>query len=124
MRTVGHKDTAAEVRLRRHLWHSGLRYRKHLKIAGACPNIAFIGPHVAVFVDGCFWHGCPQHYTAPIGNAGFWREKLRRNKERDRRDSSRLQRVGWIVVRIWECDVNHHLDAASDRVSRAVEDGV
>jgi DNA mismatch endonuclease (patch repair protein) len=55
-----------------------------------------------VFVDGCFWHGCPRHGTQPKGNAAFWRAKLRRNRERDRRDTRNLRRAGWRVLRLWE----------------------
>lgn len=120
MRAVGRRDTAAELRLRHRLWHGGLRYRKHVRIERTCPDIAFVGAMVAVFVDGCFWHGCPEHYTAPVGNADFWREKVCRNRERDRRDTRRLEDAGWAVVRVWECEVNYQLDAASARVKQAV----
>jgi DNA mismatch endonuclease (patch repair protein) len=57
---------------------------------------------LVVFVDGCFWHGCPRHGTRPQGNAAFWRAKFRRNQTRDRRDTTRLRRAGWRVLRLWE----------------------
>jgi DNA mismatch endonuclease (patch repair protein) len=66
------------------------------------PDFVFAARRLAVFVDGCFWHGCPRHGTRPRGNAGFWREKFRRNRARDRRDTRRLRREGWSVVRLWE----------------------
>jgi DNA mismatch endonuclease (patch repair protein) len=66
------------------------------------PDFIFASRRLAVFVDGCFWHGCPRHGTRPRGNAAFWRAKFRRNRERDRRDTRRLRRAGWQVLRLWE----------------------
>lgn len=110
MKAVGTRDTAPELRLRHHLWRAGLRYRKHPKIANVTPDFAFLGPRIAVFVDGCFWHGCPRHYVPPVGNAAFWRNKLQRNRARDRLVDDRLMSNGWTVYRVWECDVHRQLD--------------
>jgi DNA mismatch endonuclease (patch repair protein) len=66
------------------------------------PDFVFAARRLAVFVDGCFWHGCPQHGTRPQGNSAFWRAKFRRNQARDRRDARRLRREGWQVLRLWE----------------------
>ncbi len=66
------------------------------------PDFVFAARRLAVFVDGCFWHGCPQHGTRPRGNAAFWRAKFRRNRERDRRNSRHLRQAGWKVLRLWE----------------------
>jgi DNA mismatch endonuclease (patch repair protein) len=66
------------------------------------PDFVFRVRRLAVFVDGCFWHGCPRHGTKPKGNAAFWRAKFRRNRERDGRDTRNLRRAGWQVVRLWE----------------------
>jgi DNA mismatch endonuclease (patch repair protein) len=66
------------------------------------PDFVFRARRLVVFVDGCFWHGCPRHGTQPKGNAAFWRAKFRRNRERDRRDTRNLRRAGWQVVRLWE----------------------
>ena len=66
------------------------------------PDFVFRSRRLAVFVDGCFWHGCPRHGTKPKGNAAFWRAKFRRNRERDRRDTRHLRRAGWQVLRLWE----------------------
>lgn len=66
------------------------------------PDFVFRKPRVAVFVDGCFWHGCPKHGTWPKQNAAFWREKIGRNRARDRKVTRRLRAEGWTVVRIWE----------------------
>ena len=66
------------------------------------PDFIFRSLRLVIFVDGCFWHGCPRHGTKPKGNAAFWRAKFRRNQERDRRDTRNLRRAGWNVVRLWE----------------------
>jgi len=66
------------------------------------PDFVFAARRLAIFVDGCFWHGCPRHGTRPRGNAAFWRAKFRRNQARDRRDTRRLRRTGWKVLRLWE----------------------
>jgi len=66
------------------------------------PDVVFTRSRVAVFVDGCFWHRCPVHATHPRANAAFWKEKFRRNVERDRADDAALSAAGWSVVRVWE----------------------
>lgn len=88
----------------------GLRYRVDLAIPGvtrARPDIVFRRECVAVFLDGCFWHSCPQHATTPKANGEWWRAKLRANVERDRRHDRDLRAAGWVVCRFWE-----HEDAA------------
>lgn len=120
MRRVRRTGTSPEVRLRQALWAAGLRYRKNLRVAGAPPDLVFVGAKVAVFVDGCFWHGCPVHYKPPVRNAGFWRERLRKNQERDARDTLRLQAAGWTVLRFWECEVKKELAKVVADVSDAL----
>lgn len=66
------------------------------------PDIVFTRARVAVFVDGCFWHRCPEHSTLPASNAAFWREKLERNVTRDWADARALTQAGWTVIRVWE----------------------
>jgi DNA mismatch endonuclease (patch repair protein) len=66
------------------------------------PDFVYRTRRLVIFVDGCFWHGCPRHGTKPKGDAAFWRAKFRRNRERDRRDTRNLRLAGWIVVRLWE----------------------
>ena len=120
MRRVRRKDTAAELLLRKALWRVGLRYRKHLRVARSTPDIVFLGRKVAVFVDGCFWHGCPFHYVAPVRNSDFWQRRLRENQTRDARDELRLQSAGWTVLRIWECEIVADPVAVVGRVKAAV----
>lgn len=102
-------STAPEVLLRKALHAAGARFRIHRTIAKGCtPDIVLPGRGLAVFVDGCFWHGCPEHgrktpWTGP--NAALWEEKMRRNAERDERSTRLALEHGWRVERIWECDV-------------------
>jgi|ERR1035441_10196449 DNA mismatch endonuclease (patch repair protein) len=105
MALVRSKDgRTTELKLARLLCAAGLRgYRKQWPVAGK-PDLAWPGLKVAVFVDGCFWHGCPCKYL-PRSNTDFWQNKIETNKRRDRKVSARLRRAGWIVLRIKECAV-------------------
>ncbi|MEV5792999.1 very short patch repair endonuclease [Streptomyces sp. NPDC052192] len=99
------RNTEVEMTLRRALHSAGLRYRVHrrvLKEVRREADIVFGPAKVAVFVDGCFWHGCPEHATWPKRNADFWRTKIEGNRRRDLDTDSRLAAVGWLAVRIWE----------------------
>lgn len=120
MQAVGRNDTEPEMWLRRALWSAGLRYRLQRRIAGTRPDLCFLGAKVAVFVDGCFWHGCPLHYSAPVHNSSFWSEKLRKNKARDRRDDRRLKLAGWNVLRYWECEVREKAIRIVEEVDQVV----
>jgi DNA mismatch endonuclease, patch repair protein len=106
MRANRRTDTKPEMALRRALHGRGLRYRKDYRLdldgARVRPDIAFTARRVAVFVDGCFWHVCPQHGTKPANNTWYWGPKLTRNVERDRAADAALAAAGWRVVRVWE----------------------
>ena len=112
MARVRSKDTDLETMLRRALWAQGFRYRIRLRLPGT-PDLAFVKQKVAVFIDGCFWHGCPQHYTKPVKNAEFWSTKLARNLSRDRRVDEELTELGWTVVRIWGHEISDDLAATA-----------
>lgn len=104
MQRVRQKNTSAESALRSRLHALGLRYRTQVPILTKprrVSDIVFAGPRVVVFVDGCFWHGCPEHATWPKHNAEFWRTKIVANQARDRDTDARLRANGWEVVRIW-----------------------
>jgi DNA mismatch endonuclease (patch repair protein) len=97
-------DTAPEVALRSELHRRGLRFRKNARPASGLPRADVLLPRarLAVFVDGCFWHRCPDHGTSPRTNSGYWRAKLDRNVDRDRRNDEALAAAGWAVMRLWE----------------------
>jgi DNA mismatch endonuclease, patch repair protein len=107
MRANRRTDTKPELALRKALHRQGYRYRKDYRLDLAegkrvRPDIAFTVRRVAVFVDGCFWHACPDHGSKPANNTWYWEPKLRRNVERDRAADAALAAAGWDVVRIWE----------------------
>jgi DNA mismatch endonuclease (patch repair protein) len=99
-------DTVPERALRSHLHASGLRFRKDFRIklddVSVRADVVFPAAKLALFVDGCFWHQCPEHATMPKRNSEFWAPKLRRNVERDRRVNRALTEAGWTVIRCWE----------------------
>lgn len=98
------RDTGAELQVRRLLHAMGLRYRVDYAPLGGRrrADIVFTRRRVAVFIDGCFWHGCPQHATLPRTNSDYWLPKLGRNIERDRETDALLRDAGWMVLRYWE----------------------
>ncbi len=101
------RNTRPEIALRRALHAAGLRYRVERPVLPGMrrrADVVFGPAKVAVFVDGCFWHLCPQHATFPRANADWWREKLERNRERDRDTDRLLFDQGWLPVRVWEHD--------------------
>lgn len=120
MARVRQKGTRCEVELRRALHSRGLRYRLQVPLITKPRRVAdvvFVSARVAVFVDGCFWHGCPEHASWPKSNAEFWREKIEANRSRDADTGRRLAELGWRVIRIWE-----HEDAndAADRIAELI----
>ncbi len=112
-------NTGPEMVLRSALWARGLRYRLHSRTPVGRPDLVFLGPRVAVCIDGCFWHGCPEHYVRPRSRAGFWAAKLAENVERDQRQTLQLETEGWRVARIWEHAVFTDLDGAVGQIDGA-----
>jgi DNA mismatch endonuclease, patch repair protein len=102
MRAMPRSNTAVERALRRELHRLGLRYRVHLRDLPGTPDIALTKARVAVFVDGCFWHRCPEHGTSPKNNSAWWAAKLDGNVARDRRKDIQLQELGWVPIHVWE----------------------
>jgi DNA mismatch endonuclease (patch repair protein) len=106
MRANRRRDTLPERALRSLLHRRGLRFRVDLPVAvdgrSPRPDIVFTRQRLAIFVDGCFWHGCPEHARRPKANATYWGPKIARNIERDSEQAQRLQAAGWTVLRVWE----------------------
>jgi len=115
MSRIRGKDTVPEMTLRRALWARGLRYRLHYRITGR-PDIVFPGQKTAIFIDGCFWHGCPAHRTHPKNNADFWRTKIENNIARDADVTKILEAEGWTVLRFWEHQIKLELSSIIDRI--------
>ncbi|TKK85826.1 very short patch repair endonuclease [Herbidospora galbida] len=120
MRSQREFDTGIEVELRKLLWARGLRYRIHAQVIPGTRrkvDLVFPGAKVAVFVDGCFWHGCPRHYTAPANNNDWWLKKIRTNRTRDINSFRRLRSIDWRVIRVWG---HQDLEAAADKIEAIV----
>lgn len=120
MQLQARRDTQPEIRLRRELYSRGLRYRVHFPVPGTVRrqiDIAFIGSCVAVFVDGCFWHGCPEHYMPSHTHRDYWAAKIVANRTRDEDTDRRLKAMGWTVLRIW---AHEDVVLAADRVELEV----
>lgn len=119
MQRIRSKDTKAEIKLRKALWHKGIRYRKNYKDLPGKPDIAITKHRIAVFVDGDFWHA-HGHEDQPGGqiaaNRKYWTAKMKRNVERDRYVNDFLLEQGWLVLRFWERDVKKDLDTCVETV--------
>jgi len=117
MGKVRRSGTAPELMLRFALHRSGLRYRLKGGVGlPGTPDIAFRRQRVALFVDGCFWHGCPLHGSMPTRNRIFWRSKIARNRRRDKEVDRALEGLGWRVLRFWEHDLKVNLGRVVCRV--------
>jgi DNA mismatch endonuclease (patch repair protein) len=121
MRGNPRANTKPELALRSALHAQGKRFRKDFLLrttAGSKVKVdlVFTKDRIAVFVDGCFWHGCPDHGNTPKVNKGYWGPKLRRNEERDARINQELQAGGWTVIRIWE---HEPVEEAVDHILKA-----
>ncbi|WP_086792995.1 very short patch repair endonuclease [Streptomyces thermovulgaris] len=105
MQAIRNRDTKPEWLIRRLVHARGLRYRvaaKPLPGLRRTADMVFGPAKVAVFIDGCYWHGCPEHYVPPKTNPGYWSDKIARNIARDRDTDQRLKEAGWTVLRFWE----------------------
>lgn len=110
-------DTGPEMALRRALHAMGFRYTLRSKLPGR-PDLVFPARRTVLFVDGCFWHGCPEHGVLPQNNRQLWQTKLAANVERDRRVDRQLKQLGWRVVRVWEHDIRRQLPKTASRVGK------
>lgn len=121
MSRVKGKDTKPEVKLRKALWRKGLRYRLGYKLPGK-PDIVFVSARIVVFVDGCFWHGCPIHGSIPETNRMFWEKKISKNIQRDLEVTVELQNNGWTVIRVWTHELKEEFDSVVNEITRVVNE--
>ena len=121
MSRIRAKHTGPELALRKSLRASGLTgYRLHYTRVPGRPDVAFVKDRVAVFVHGCFWHGCPHHPQQRVkSHAAWWKKKIGTNQARDRRKAAALRRAGWRVITIWECRLKKSPGAQLRKVQRA-----
>ncbi len=122
MSATGQRDTPPELEIRKRLFAKGLRYRVDYPVLTKPRrrgDIVFPRIKVAIFVDGCFWHGCPLHGTWPKANEEFWRKKIETNRSRDADTDRRLRKDGWMVIRVWEHEAP---DEVAERILKAVKE--
>jgi len=117
MSRIRGKNTKPETLLRTALHLRGLRFRLHRKDLPGSPDIVCPRQKIAVFVHGCFWHGCPAHSGHPKTNSKFWLDKVNANRKKDKRTRKKLKKLGWKVIRVWE----HELERGVSRVATAIE---
>jgi DNA mismatch endonuclease (patch repair protein) len=119
MSRIRGRNTGPELAVRKGLWALRLRYRIHYAIPGR-PDIVFPRARVAVFIDGCFWHGCALHGVKPKTNRDFWNQKIRKNRVRDRKVTQILKSDGWSVLRFWEHEVELNASKVTAMIAKAV----
>lgn len=120
MSRIRRSNTTPERILRRWLWNARLRYRVDAPTPGGRADVVFRSARVAVYIDGCFWHGWPKHYVFPRTSRSFWLAKLQANVARDQRQTAELSASGWIVIRLWEHEVYERPAVALRLVRRAL----
>lgn len=122
MQNQRRRDTRLEIALRRRLHARGHRYRVDFRLEPSLRcrgDIVFTRRKVVVFIDGCFWYGCPEHATKPVNNAAWWASKIEANVARDRRNARVLEELGWVIVRVWE---HEDLGLAMSRIEQALKE--
>ena len=120
MSTQRTRDTRPEVTLRSELHRRGVRFRLHRRDLPGRPDIVLVRLRLAIFVDGCFWHGCPIHFVPPKANAEWWAAKISATADRDRRADAKLSSLGWEAMHVWEHeDVVAVADGIAERWSPA-----
>jgi len=117
MSKIRSKNTKPELLLRKFLWHHGFKgYRIHNENLPGKPDIVFTKKKIAIFIDGCFWHGCPICYIEPKTNRDYWLPKIRNTIKRDKKQQKELESAGWVVIRIWEHDIKKDVQNAVDTI--------
>ena|ERR1035437_10943544 len=121
MSRIRGSNTKPEIALRKRLWKKGYRYRLKNRDIPGNPDISFRTMKIAVFVDGCFWHKCPDHFVQPENNRSFWLEKILSNVKRDTKVNRILSDQGWTVLRFWEHDIKKNISEVVKIISSTIE---
>ncbi len=122
VKSKGNRST--ERVLRAHLVRAAIRgWRMHGSDVAGCPDFVFDEARIALFVDGCFWHGCPSCHRPPSSNRDYWTKKIDRNRARDRRNARLLRKDGWTVLRVWECALRARPQAVLRRIRGMMRSG-
>jgi DNA mismatch endonuclease (patch repair protein) len=115
MSKIRSTDTQLEKIFRKKLSSFKLKYRKNYKLLGK-PDIVFVSKRLTIFIDSCFWHGCPKHLRIPKSNKSYWIQKIQKNIKRDAYVTNELKKEGWAVMRFWEHDIRNGLEKSAKKV--------
>ena len=121
MSRIKNKDSGIETLFRKELWRNGFRYRKNSGKYFGKPDVVLKKYKSVVFIDSCFWHGCKEHCRMPKSNRAYWNKKIQGNRKRDKSVNKDLRKEGWLVVRIWEHDVLHHLQSVIKKIITSIQ---
>jgi DNA mismatch endonuclease (patch repair protein) len=121
MSRIRAKNTKAEVEFRKKVWAAGLRYRLYSKKLPGKPDFVFTSKKLVVFLDGCFWHKCPQCFKRPKSNKKYWDWKIKYNVDKDKRVNRKLRKAGWKVIRFWEHDAKKNPAKCVKKIIAAAE---
>jgi DNA mismatch endonuclease, patch repair protein len=116
MRAVKSKDTKLEIGFRKALWKAGFRYRKNPKNYFGKPDAVLKKFKTVIFIDSCFWHGCKKHCRMPATNKKYWKNKIERNKERDKEVNKYYKNINWKIFRVWEHEIIKNFDKAIQKI--------
>ncbi len=111
MSKVRSTETSLEILFRKKLWKQGIRYRKNNKKLFGKPDISIMNKKTVLFIDSCFWHGCPQHLRMPSSNISYWKSKIDRNRKRDEEVNKHYRSLGWIIFRVWEHELRDEISS-------------
>lgn len=120
MSAIRASGTKLEAEVGRALWHRGVRFRRNVKGLMGCPDLSVRKYRIVVFIDSCFWHGCPEHCNMPRNNAEFWAEKLVNNRRRDAIVTDWYRSQGWHIMRVWEHDLSKDFEGTLDLIEAFV----
>ena len=123
MSQIRGKDTKPEIAVRKYLFAQGFRYRKNVRKMPGCPDIVLPKYKTCIFVNGCFWHkheGC-RYFVWPKSNAEFWKEKIETNIARDNNNYKKLEREGWKILIVWECEIKNNYDKTMRKIKEELK---
>lgn len=121
MQAVKANKTKLEDKIMKELWRQGFRFRRNVKDLFGRPDIAIKKYKIVVFIDSCFWHGCPLHGEIPATNTNFWREKIQKNKERDIQVNDYYRAINWHILRIWEHELKQNFNQIINKIADFIE---
>jgi len=121
MGKIKSKETNLEKDFRKLLWKEGIKYRKNSSKHFGKPDIIIASKKIVIFIDSCFWHGCKKHCRIPATNKKYWKNKIKRNKERDKEVNKYYRKLNWKIIRIWEHEIKKDLPTVINKIQKLIE---